>query len=414
MHIVEVRACVLKLAHDQVYLGRLADGSELTEERGYVVRAPWRSLYASRFETLLVAVTASDGTTGWGEALAPVGPEVPAEIVSRLLRPTLLGAPVGAVRPAWHRLRDLMRERGHLTGHQADALAAVDIALWDLVGRQRGLPVAELLGGAFRRTVPAYVSGLPADTDEERAALAAEWAASGVTLVKLHLGRGVREDLATVDAVLAADERLRVAVDAHWAYGVADAVRLGIALGRRERVAFLEAPLAPEDVEGHRELGRRLDLPVAVGETLRNAYEFRHWLDRRALSLAQPDVARTGLTEALSIAQLAAAHHVPVAPHHSVGLGVATAAGLHLAAALPDMPYFEYQPTTWEAAGRVLRAPLAGTPGAGLPLPEGPGLGVEVDEEFVLGHASVHPVDAPTGVPGGFARSSNPVHPTNR
>ncbi|RKN07395.1 mandelate racemase/muconate lactonizing enzyme family protein [Streptomyces radicis] len=391
MHIAEVRAYVLKLAHDQVYLGRLDDGSELTEDRGYVVRAPWRSLYASRFETLLVAITASDGTTGWGEALAPVGPEIPAEIVSRLLRPTLIGARVGGVRPAWHRLRDLMRERGHLTGHQADALAAVDIALWDLLGRQRGVPVAELLGGAFRGTVPAYVSGLPADTDEARAALAADWAARGVTLIKLHLGRGVREDLATVDAVLAADERLRVAVDAHWAYGVSDAARLGTALQRRERVAFLEAPLAPEDVEGHRELQRRLDLPVAIGETLRNAYEFRHWLDRRALRVAQPDVARTGLTEALSIAELAAAHHVPVAPHHSVGLGVATAAGLHLAAALPDMPYFEYQPTTWEAASRVLRAPLVGTPGTGLPLPEGPGLGVDIDEDFVIRHATVHP-----------------------
>ncbi|GAB2896046.1 mandelate racemase/muconate lactonizing enzyme family protein [Streptomyces mayteni] len=386
-HIADIRAFVLKLSHDQVYLGRLTDGSELTDDRGYVVRAPWRSLYSSRFETLLVRITASDGTIGWGEALAPVGPEVPATIVAKLLRPSLLGAPVGAVRPAWHRLRDLMRERGHLTGHQADALAAVDIALWDLAGRRAKLPVAELLGGAFRTTVPAYVSGLPVETNAERAALAANWAAQGVSLIKLHLGQGIDADLDAVDTVLAADDRLRVAVDAHWAYSFPEAARLGEALGRRGRVAFLEAPLAPEDVEGHRELQRRLGLPVAVGETLRTAYEFRHWLERRSLQLAQPDVARTGLTEAVSIAELAAAHHVPVAPHHSVGLGVATAAGLHLAAALPAMPHFEFQPTTWRAANRTLRTELTGGPGAGLSLPPGPGLGIEVDEEFVFHHA---------------------------
>ncbi|WP_326794710.1 mandelate racemase/muconate lactonizing enzyme family protein [Streptomyces sp. NBC_01808] len=385
--IADVRVYALKLPHDEAYLGRLDDGSDLTEDRGYVVREPWRSLYSARFETLLVRVVADDGAEGWGEALAPVGPEVPGQAVARLLRPVLLGAPAGAVRPAWHRLRDLMRERGHLTGHQADALAAVDIALWDLAGRRAGLPVAELLGGAFRTVQPAYVSGLPRDTDAERAKLAAEWAGRGAYRIKLHLGRGVEADLATVDAVLAADERLRVAVDAHWAYGPAEAARLGRELQRRRRVLFLEAPLAPEDVEGHRDLQRRLDLPVAVGEALRNRYEFAHWLGRRALALAQPDAGRTGLTEAMAIAELAAAHHVPVAPHHSTGLGVATAAGLHFAAAVAAMPYFEYQPTTWQVASRILRTPLAGGPDTGIPLPAGPGLGVEVDAEFVVRHA---------------------------
>ncbi|MBA4866089.1 mandelate racemase/muconate lactonizing enzyme family protein [Streptomyces sp. PSKA54] len=390
MRIADVRTYALKIRHDEAYLGGLDDGSTLTEDRGYVVREPWRSLYSARFETMLVKVTAEDGSCGWGEALAPVGPEVPCQIVATLLRPALIGVRVGTVRPTWHRLRDLMRERGHLAGHQADALAAVDIALWDLAGRRAGLPVAELLGGAFRTTVPAYVSGLPRSSDAERAELAAKWADAGIRLIKLHLGRGVEADLATVDAVLTADERLRVAVDAHWAYGVQEAARLGGELQRRGRTEFLEAPLAPEDVEGHRHLQRRLDLPIAIGETLRNAYEFRHWLDRRALSLAQPDVGRTGLTEALAIAQIAAVHHVPVAPHHSVGLGVAMAAGLHYAAVVADMPYFEYQPTTWTVANRILRTPLTGdpgSPGGGLRLPKGPGLGIDVDEDFVIRNA---------------------------
>ncbi|MEV0624190.1 mandelate racemase/muconate lactonizing enzyme family protein [Nonomuraea sp. NPDC050404] len=359
----------MKLRHETAYLG------EPSQEEGYFTRSPWRSLYSARFETLLVSVTCDDGTTGWGEALAPVAPEVPAAIVDKLLAPALIGQDPTRVRPLWDRLTGLMRERGHLTGHQADALAAVDIALWDLTGRITGLSVASLLGGAFTGIVPVYVSGLPRPSDAERAALAKEWAAKGATAVKLHLGHGVEEDLATVDAVAAAG--LKVAVDAHWVYDVPSAVRLAHGLAERGAL-FLEAPLAPEDVEGHRELARRAELPIAVGETLRNRYEFAHWLSRRALSLAQPDVGRTGITELMSIAELAAAHHVPVAPHHSTGLGVALAAGLHVSAALGNLAFFEYQPTTCEVAGAILTAPLAGGPG-GFPLPAGPGLGVEVD-----------------------------------
>ncbi|MEV0159842.1 mandelate racemase/muconate lactonizing enzyme family protein [Nonomuraea fuscirosea] len=365
----QVRCFPVKIRHEAAYLGTPP------QEEGYFLRPPWRSLYSARFETLLVSITCADGTTGWGEALAPVAPEVPAAIVERLLAPALIGQDPTRVRPLWERLTGLMRERGHLTGHQADALAAVDIALWDLAGKLTGLSVASLLGGAFTDDVPVYVSGLPRPTDAERAALAEEWAAKGATSVKLHLGHGVEEDLATVDAVAASG--LKVAVDAHWVYDVPSAVRLARGLAERGAL-FLEAPLAPEDVEGHRELVRRAELPIAVGETLRNRYEFAHWLSRRALGLAQPDVGRTGITELMSIAELAAAHHVPVAPHHSTGLGVALAAGLHVSAALGNLACFEYQPTTCEVAGTILTAPLPGGAG-GFPLPAGPGLGVEVD-----------------------------------
>ncbi|MFF4624657.1 mandelate racemase/muconate lactonizing enzyme family protein [Nonomuraea jabiensis] len=359
----------MKLRHRNAYLGAPA------QEEGYFVRPPWRSLYSARFETLLVSITADDGTTGWGEALAPVAPEVPAAIVEKLLAPVLVGEDPTRIRPLWERLTGLMRERGHLTGHQADALAAVDIALWDLTGRLTGRSVASLLGGAFRESVPVYVSGLPRPTDAERAELAGEWAAKGATMVKLHLGHGVEEDLATYDAVAASG--LRVAVDAHWVYDVPQAVRLARGLAERGAL-FLEAPLAPEDVEGHRELVRRADLPIAVGETLRNRYEFAHWLGRRAVGLAQPDVGRTGITELMSIAELAAAHHVRVAPHHSTGLGVALAAGVHVSAALGNLAFFEYQPTTCEVAGSILTAPLPGD-ATGFPVPSGPGLGVDVD-----------------------------------
>jgi D-galactarolactone cycloisomerase len=379
--IESVTAVVLKVRADEPYLGQLRDGNELTDDDGYVVRDPWRSLYSARFETLLVRVTASDGTTGWGEALAPVGPEIPAEVVRRLLAPQLIGRHAGSPRVTWAAMRALMRERGHLTGHQADALAAVDIALWDLAGRITGRSVAELLGGAFRTTVPTYLSGLPRPDDASRAELARDWADRGVRAVKLHLGNGVDADLTTVDAVLAAAPELRVAVDAHWAYRLPEARRLGRELGARGGL-FLEAPMAPENLADHRRLADSLELPVAVGESLRNRYEFQQWIGAGAVGLAQPDVARTGITECWSITELAAAYDVPVALHHSVGLGVALAAGLHLSAALEDSPFFEYQPASTDVANQLLRSPIEGGPVA-FTLPAGPGLGIDLDEELI-------------------------------
>lgn len=379
MIVRDVETFVLKVDAGEAYLGRLADGSR--PAAGYAVRGPWRSLYSPRYETLLVKVTAEDGTAGWGEALAPVAPEVPAAVVDLLLAPVLRGLDARSPRPAWSTLRDLMRERGHLVGHQADALAAVDIALWDLAARLAGCRVVDLLGGPFRDRLPVYVSGLPRPTDDARASLAREWAAKGATAVKLHLGHGVDADLATVRAIRSAAPSLRVAVDAHWVYSVPEALRLARGLADVGGW-FLEAPLAPEDVAGHADLAARSPIPVAVGETLRNRYEFGQWLDARALHLVQPDVARTGITEAMVVAELAAARHLPVAPHHSVGLAVALAAGLHVSAAVADLAAFEYQPTSVDVGQQILATPLPTTPDM-IALPTGDGLGIEIDEDAV-------------------------------
>ncbi|RII19618.1 D-galactonate dehydratase [Streptomyces sp. YIM 130001] len=388
MRITDVRTFVLKIQGPQAYLGRLDDGAELTADRGYVVREPWRSLYSGRFETLLVRVDTDEGLSGWGEALAPVGPEIPRAVVDRLLAGWLVGRDPRGVRPLWEEMRQLMRERGHLVGHQADAMAAVDIALWDLHGKITGLSVAELLGGPLRTTVPAYVSGLPEPTDEARAALAAQWAGKGATRVKLALGKGIEADLATFDAVTAAAPSLAVAVDAHWAYRLGEALELGRELDRRKAL-FYEAPLAPEDIEGHRELAGQLSTPVAVGEALRNRYEFADWLTRRAVRLAQPDVARTGITEAMVISDLASAHHVPVACHHSVGLGIALAAGIHVSAVATDSPFFEFQADVLPVAQSILRTPLAAD-ASGYALPTGPGLGIDVDTEKITALSEEH------------------------
>lgn len=359
----------------------LALANPQTGPRGYATQPPWPSIYGNHRETLVVRLTADDGTAGWGEALAPVAPEVPAEIVRRLLAPVLLGADPRHVRPLRHQLTQLMRERGHLGGHQADAIAAVDIALWDLAGKLADLPVVELLGGAFRTQVPTYLSGLPGRDDAERVAYARERLGQGVRQVKVGLGHGVEADLDTVEALRRLDAGIRVAVDVHGVYGLADALRLG--RGLAERCGwFLEAPLAFEDVAGHADLAARLDVPVALGESLRHRWEFQPFLAARAVGILQPDIGRTGITEGLAIAQFAETHHLPVAPHHSAGLGIALAAGLHVAAACPNLAAFEWHPGLFTEVNAILAVPIDATP-TSIPLPAGPGLGISVDEDAV-------------------------------
>ena len=350
-------------------------------ERVYRTRPPWLSIYGSRRESLVIRIVADDGTVGWGEALAPVAPEVPARIIEQLFRPVLVGADPLPVRPTIDRLRDLMRERGHLGGHQGDALAAVDIALWDLAGKLIGQPVAQLLGGAYRDVVPTYVSGLPGKDDAERVAQAREWVARGTTRIKVGLGYGVKADIATVEALRAVDDDLRVAVDVHGVYDVGDALRLGRALDALD-AWFFEIPVAFEDVAGHAALAAKLDLPIALGENLRHRYEFRPFVEARAIGLLQPDIGRTGITEGLAIAQYAESHHLGVAPHHSAGLGIAVAAGLHVSAAAGNLVALEYHPTLFAEANRILATPLEPT-ATGMALPSGPGLGVDVDAEAV-------------------------------
>lgn len=358
-----------------------ADGQQAPDGSGYFVAANRPTIYASGRETLFVRIESEQGDVGWGEALVPVAPRVVAAIVEDLLTPLLIDADARDVKPLRFRLGELMRERGHLLGHQADALAAVDIALWDLLGHATGLPVANLLGGAYRRVIPSYVTSVSGSTDAERARTIGELWVGGSRRFKLHLGNGVDADLASFAAAAEAVPEAKIAVDVHCVYDLPDALRLGRELQARG-AWFLESALPAENLRGHAELAARLDLPIAGGEAFRNRYEVADWLAASALDYLQPDIGRTGITEGDAIATLANTAYRPILPHHSAALGLALAAGLHVAAAAVNVPAFEYSPATVAFANSLLLEPIvAGVDG--YQLPDGPGLGVAVDEDKV-------------------------------
>ncbi|HEV2126529.1 MAG TPA: mandelate racemase/muconate lactonizing enzyme family protein, partial [Chloroflexota bacterium] len=146
-------------------------------------------VYPARAEVLLVRIVTGDGLTGWGEVHAPPIPRVAQVLIADLFAPQLIGRDPLAIDAIWDALYASMRLRGYSTGVMLEALAGVDIALWDLAGKALGQPIYTLLGGPYRTRVPCYHSGVPGNTIEERVAEAQRIVERGFTAMKTSLGR---------------------------------------------------------------------------------------------------------------------------------------------------------------------------------------------------------------------------------
>lgn len=343
----------------------------------------YRTLYAAdHLETVLISVHTDSGLIGWGEAQAPVAPEVTCEIVRTLFAPQLLGEDALAPEAIWDRLYAAMRVRGHTGSFLVDAMAGIDLAIWDLCGKAYGQPVYRLLGGPCHTTLPCYVSGLAGASIEQRVDEARRLVAQGVTAFKVFMAEAPAACLAELDALRAEfGSTVELYVDALWRLDRSNAARFAAELEARD-AGWLEAPLMPEDVAGHAELARRTRVPLAIGESYRTRYEVLPFLERQAVAVLQPDLGRSGLTESRKLAVLAQSFHVPIAPHVSIGLGPQLAAALHLAAATPNFLRLECNPRVQTIANRFLLAPLP-TGAASLAPPQTPGLGVEIDEAAI-------------------------------
>jgi L-alanine-DL-glutamate epimerase-like enolase superfamily enzyme len=342
-----------------------------------------------------VKVTADDGTVGWGEAHAPLGPAATKAVVEDVLAPLLRGRNPLSIERHWEYQYGSQRLRGHVTGYQMEAIAGVDIALWDLAGKLLHVPVYELLGGPFTTSLPAYASGVPGTTPNERAINAAGFVSDGYTAVKASIGRGdIESDLAGVEAIVeAVAGRADVLVDAHGAY----ATDVALTVGRRLEalgVAWLEDPLPPEDVLGYARLSAALDMPVAGGETECTRWQFHERLRAGAFDVILPDVCRAGgISEGRHIANVARLYNVRWAAHVSMGSSIHVAAAAHLAAASPNFLIFEFPSTPNPIGDALLESSLHPVDGV-LHVPEGPGLGIAFDERRLAEHIVLHDAKA--------------------
>ncbi len=343
------------------------------------------------FYAALVQVTTDDGLVGFGECIVRRAPEVVTTIVDRLLAPLLVGRDPWDVEGLWDEMLALLRRWGHSRGFVVEAMSGIDIALWDLLARSVDKPLYKFLGGAGRDRVRCYVSKIYFDEIPRMAAEARAQAARGHTAVKVQIGwpasrGGARTDVRTVAAVReAVGPDIDLMLDANGAYDVGTAVRVGRQLEGLD-IAWLEEPVPADDLDGYAHLRRSVRIPLAAGETEFGLFGFRDLIARGCLDVLQPEVARIGgITPARRLWALAHAHNLAYAPHTGFSGGIAHVASLHLAAAAPNFMTYEYMGTQYvqNPLRDIFTTPFPSPDAGFIAVPQGPGLGVDVDPEAV-------------------------------
>lgn len=261
-------------------------------------------------------VVRSDGAEGWGFSWSP---QIGASAVHALLDHDIATAAVGrSATPGdcWQGMWEHLHEAGG-GGITTIALAGLDLALWDAEARSTGLSVSESIG-RHRERVRTYGSGVNLHYSlDELLAQVQRWIDAGFEAVKIKVGKpDIAEDVDRVDAVrelLGPDRRLMI--DANQRWDLARATASVEALSRFD-LAWIEEPLRADDLDGHTELARRIDVPIALGENLHTAHRFGDFLRAGAAQIVQPNVVRVGgITPFLRIAEVAAEHGVALHPH---------------------------------------------------------------------------------------------------
>jgi D-galactarolactone cycloisomerase len=329
--------------------------------------------------TTLVQVETDDGVSGIGSCSG--NGELIEIIIEKVLKPLLVGMDPTAIEDIWDRayMRGGHKEFG-TRGIGIVALSGVDIALWDILGKVRGLPIYQLLGGKCRDKVPVYATALYPEEPSKVARRARGFADQGFHGVKIKVGFDLDQDIRIVRAVRQElGKEFIIMTDANQGYSVDVALKASDAFA--ECGAFwLEEPLFVEDIEGHAILREKGKTPIAVGENLHTRYAFENFIVRQAVDFIQPDVARAGgISEIKKITALAAKHKVPVS-FHTWGDGVALAASVHLSAALRDCIVMELDYTYNPLREELLREPFNVQEGYLIP-PEKPGLGIELSQD---------------------------------
>jgi galactonate dehydratase len=376
----KVEAFRFELKRDVPYLGALKPG-ETVNASGYFVRAGNRTVYPDADRSVVVRLETADGVVGWGETYGIVAAGAVLAIIRDLFAGFLVGRDPLDVSVIYEDLYDMMRVRGYDAGFYHDALAAIDIALWDICGKTLGVPVAKLLGGQRHAAIPAYVSGLPGPDAAARAELARSWQARGFSRFKFAAPtvEDVVAEFASLRAALG--EEAEIAADLHWRHTDAEAVLLAMRAAPY-RPWFLEAPCSPEDVAGLAEVSRRSPVPIAAGEEWRHGFDLLARLERGAPTIVQPEMGHTGITQFMRMGQLAAVHHKQVMPHATIGLGLFLAASLQASAALQPVVAHEFQHTVVERTGPLIGGALRVENGRYL-VPAAPGIGAEPTPEAI-------------------------------
>ncbi len=355
------------------------------------------------FDSTLVRVETDDGLVGYGEAKAAVGSagvnHALCAAVEGELGPLIIGEDPRRISRMWDVMYNGTRahfaiDRGHVfpvlgrRGVTVAALSGIDMALWDILGRSLDTPVWQLLGGRRHERMPAYASGGWAPADGIVEELQGFVDRGGFRAVKMRVGAGDGELAHSIARVRAAraglPDDVDILCDAHGTWTVAEAKRFCRGVADCD-IGWLEEPVSADDKRGLAEVRAGTDIPIATGESEFTRFDFRDLIDLRAADILQPDLSIAGgITEGIRIEALAAAYQLRFAPHLWGG-ALTFAAGMHLAAAATSGFVLEYSLGANPLLHELAEESFTVVDGH-LDIPDRPGLGVTVNEEFVERH----------------------------
>lgn len=322
---------------------------------------------------IMIRLHTDEGLVGVGESFALGAPLAVCNVIEAELKPILLGDDPTQI----ERLVEKMHRATFLYGRRGLAMIAisgVELALWDVTGKARGLPVYELLGGLVAPRIRAYASLLRYPSPAEVAEAAHDYVGRGFGAIKLH-----QTDVESVAAARAAvGPGVEIMLDVNCVWNPREA----IAMARRlapYNLYWLEEPVwPPEDYRGLSEVAAAVETPIAAGENEATTFGFREMIAQRAVDILQPSMTKVGgLLEFRKICALAASANLSVAPH-SFYFGPGLAATLHLIASTPGCLFVEFP--TGELETPLLTNPIQAKDGH-VQVPAGPGLGVELNKE---------------------------------
>lgn len=339
-------------------------------------------------DTVFVKVITDEGLVGWGEAHHGRCPGAVAKIINTTIRDLLLGESACDTSGVWRKVYASQLASHGMGAGSCIGLSGVDLALWDIRGKACGWPLYKLLGGG-RRPIRAYAGGISLgwQRPEDLADEALGYVEDGFTALKLRIGDSVERDVARITEVRKrVGPDVSIMVDANCAYSFSQFLHVIAALSEL-RVLWLEEPFSALDLADYRKAAPRASVLLAAGENFYTRYEFRDVLSEGLIGIVQPDVSKCGgITEALRIASLGSAFGVDMNPHTSTS-GLNMAATIHLLSAIDNVGYFEAD----VSVVNPFRDQAVGTPycvdadGNVMAL-EAPGIGVEVDEDFIRSH----------------------------
>jgi L-alanine-DL-glutamate epimerase-like enolase superfamily enzyme len=356
------------------------------------------------FDSAIVRIETDCGLVGWGEGKTSAGSAGTyaglVDLINKELAPRLVGRDPREPSAISDELYNGVRHphaasRGHVMpdlarrGSSIAAVSAIDIACWDILGKSVNEPIWRLFGGRKADRLPAYASGGWAAEDKIGDQLKSSIKEGGFKAVKMRVG--AMDGAAHVSAarVRAARKALGpgvdIMVDAHGTYTVAEAKRFAHMVADCD-VAWFEEPVFADDMPGMAEVRAATNIPIATGESEATRFAFRDLAMLKAADIFQPDPAFCGgISEALKIANLASAFNLRFAPHLWAG-APCFFSGLHLVAATASSFIIEYSLGANPMIHDLVEEKIEAVDGM-IAIPDAPGLGFTVREDFLAAHA---------------------------